>query len=123
MGTIIKLGLILAIITALIGGMHWYNQGLIEQGKDEVRAEWAIKNAEAAAESDKDIARLEKEKAALAKKYYKERAVRVAAQKKLNQEREDAIHSSTVAAAVCFDERMRDNWNRDSGHAADSANR
>jgi hypothetical protein len=119
--TLIKLGLILAIIAALIAGMHWYNQGLIEQGKAEVAVEWAEANEEQRAEFEAERAKLEKEKTALAKRYQKEAAARKGAEAVLDKEREDAIRNSAVAAAVCFDERMRDNWDRASGHGGPAA--
>jgi len=113
---IAKLAIILAIITALIGAAHWYNQGLVDQGKAEVMLDWAEANEEQAERWAAERNKLERAKVAMAKRYHDEVAARRAAQAVLDREREDAIKNSAAASAVCFDDRMRDAWARDSGH-------
>lgn len=116
LGTVAKLALMLAIITALLGGLWRYNEGVRDQGRAEIELEWSDANKEQMARWAADRDKLEREKTVLAKKYQAELARRQAAQAALDKEREDAIRNSGVAAVQCFDERMRDAWNRDSGH-------
>jgi multidrug efflux pump subunit AcrA (membrane-fusion protein) len=116
-----KLAIILAIITALLGGLWRYNEGVRDQGRAEIELEWSDANKEQLARWAAERDKLEREKTALARKYQAELARRQAAQAALDKEREDAIRASGVAALQCFDERMRDNWNRDSGHGGPAA--
>lgn len=111
-----KLALVLAIITAVVGAAHWYNAGLIDQGRAEVTLKWSKANATAAAEREKELARQESEKVKLAKKYEAEKRARMKVQASLDKEREDAIKNSRVATNVCFDDKLRDNWDRASGY-------
>lgn len=107
-------GVVLAIAVAWV--VHTYNEGLREDGREEVRAEWTKATAAQTAAWEADRKKLEGEKTAISKKYQAERTARTAAEQAADREREDAIANSSVARNECFDERMRDNWNRDSGH-------
>lgn len=111
-----KLAIILAIITALLGAMWKYNDHVRDQGRAEITLEWAAASEEQTKRWAAERAKLEREKTALAKKFQAALVARRAAQAALDKERENAIRASGVAAVQCFDERMRDNWNRDSGH-------
>lgn len=114
--SLVKLGLILAIIATTVGAAKWYNDGLIDQGRAEVQLEWAAKSEEQRKAFEKERKTLEGAVVGLAKSYHAEKAKRAAAEEARDEEREDAIRNSTVAAVVCFDERLRGDWDRDSGH-------
>lgn len=115
---LIKVALVAVALLAVGFGIWKYNDHQRDIGRAEVQQQWdkdkvARQNA-AIADRDKR----EGEKAVLAKQYQAEKAVREDVQRQLDEERENAIRSSAVAGDQCFDERMREHWNRSSGHAA-----
>lgn len=115
--TLVKIGLVLAALVAVVYGVHRYNDSLREDGREQVRAEWTEATLEQTKAFNAERARMERERVIMSKQYNAEREVRESTQRQLDKEREDAIRGSAVAGNQCFDERMRDQWNRDSGVA------
>lgn len=119
---LVKLGLILAILTTAVGAAHWYNAGLIEQGRAEVAADWSVATEAQRVEFEAGRLMLEKAKVALAKKYFEEKNAREKTQLELDKEREAAILAgSAVARLECFTPGMQLNWDRTSGHGGAAA--
>lgn len=117
---IVKLALILAIIVTLGGLWKWHTSSLINEGKAQVSLEWSKANEAARKVQEDERLALERERDALSRKYEQLRQTRKADQVKNDKEREDAIKNSSVAGNVCFDDRMRDAWNRAGGNTIEA---
>lgn len=115
--TMIKLGAIALVVALLFWGKAVYDDNRRDEGREEVQAKWSAATVEQNQLFNEERKRLTRNRDALAAKYHDERDRRVAVQKELDKEREDAIRNSSVAGNVCFDDRMRDHWNRNRGHA------
>jgi hypothetical protein len=120
---LIKGALILLAVGAVMWGIHLYNDRLREQGRVEVRAEWTVATKAQQDAFDKERRRLTDARNRLSTSFNDERSARLQTERQRETEREEAIRNSRVAGNVCFDERMRDQWNRDSGHAGAGASR
>lgn len=114
---LIKIALAAAAVAAAVWGMHLYNDMRREEGRKEVRAEWTAATKEQQDAFDAERRRLTKARDNLSTQFNAERTARLETEKQLGAEREEAIRNSGVAGNVCFDERMRDQWNRDSGRS------
>lgn len=111
----------IALIIAAVGyGVHRYNQYHVEKGKAEVAAQWSAATVAQKEAFDEERKRLTKARDDLSARYHTSEAARKIMEREASREREDAIAASSVANNVCFDDRMRDNWNRDSGYAGAS---
>lgn len=109
---IAKLGLILAIITSVGGLVHYYNQGLIDQGKAEVTLEWIIKTEAEREKLAAAAAKMEAQKAAIAKKYQTERTLREKLQQELSDVVDDVLkNAATAASTTCLNDRLQQLWN------------
>lgn len=121
--TILKFLAVVAGLAAVGYAGHLVMEHFREQGRREVRLECAAASAKFTKKLEDDRKSLQAQVLTLSRQYHAERTVREDMQRQLDREREDAIRNSGVAASVCFDERMRDNWNRDSGHAGPPTSR
>ncbi|TXH19808.1 MAG: hypothetical protein E6R03_00075 [Hyphomicrobiaceae bacterium] len=113
---VVKLVAAIAVTGTVAYGVHKYNDSLREDGRKEIRMEWANANEVVRKAQELQKQRLQHKANILAKQYYAERDVRIDLQRREGVEREKAIDSSNVAANVCIDDRMRDSWNRANGH-------
>jgi len=106
---------IAAALGALAWGVHKYNDSLREDGRTEVRIEWGKANLDMIHRQEVERNRQEGIRATLAKQYYAEKITREDTQRQLDNTREELIHKSTVASNICFDDGLRNDWNRNSG--------
>lgn len=119
----LKLVGIALLVAALAFAVHKYNQHYVEKGKAEVAAQWSAATVAQKEAFDEERRRLTGARDRLSAQYHTSEQARKAMERESAREREDAIGDSSVAANVCFDERMRDNWNRDSGYAREGGAR
>lgn len=120
---IIKVVAGIVLLAAIAWGIHVYNESLRDEGRAEVKQAWTEATAAQTEAFEAERKRLEQEKGVISRQYYAEKTTREDVQRRVDKEREDAIRGSAVAGNQCFDDRMQDNWNRDSGYPASGSAR
>jgi hypothetical protein len=113
------IGAVLLVI-ALLSAVGAYNHHQREIGRDEIRAEWTLATKAQQDAFDAERKRLQDARFKISEQYNASESARRIMERESGREREEAIAASDVADNACFDERMRDNWNRDSGRTGGS---